>query len=163
MYENNATRTAPPAAIGGNATTVPAPSRDVLTEILRDGALRLLGQAIEVEVADWIGRHATVVDNAGRRQVVRNGHHPTRTLVTGVGPVAVTQPRVLDRRIVGQNQDSQDVDAADHAGACLGALLTGVVLVPVFGTIVTALLLGAVKLASASLLMVLGHPRRATS
>ena len=112
MYENNAMRTAPPAAIGGDATTVPAPSRDVLTEILRNGALRLLGQAIEVEVADWIGRHATVVDDAGRRQVVRNGHHPTRTLVTGVGPVAVTQPRVLDRRIVGQNQDGQDVDAA---------------------------------------------------
>ena len=55
------------------------------------------------------------------------------------------------------------INAADHAGACLGALLTGVVLVPVFGTIVTALLLGAVKLASASLLMVLGHPRRAAS
>jgi len=115
MYENNATRTAPPAAIGGDATTVPAPSRDVLTEILRDGAQRLLGQAIEVEVADWIGRHGNVVDDAGRRQVVRNGHHPTRRLVTGVGPVAVTQPRVLDRRIVGQNQDGQDVDAAGQS------------------------------------------------
>ncbi len=112
MHENNATRTAPPTAVGGDATTIPAPSRDVLTEILRDGAQRLLGQAIEAEVGDWIERHAGVTDAGGRQQVVRNGHHPTRTLVTGVGPVAVTQPRVLDRRIVGQNQDGQDVDAA---------------------------------------------------
>ena len=94
-------------------TTIPAPSRDLLTEILRDGAQRLLGQAIEAEVADWIEFHADVVDDSGRhQQVVRNGHHPTRTLVTGVGPVDVTQPRVLDRRIVGQDQDGQDVDAA---------------------------------------------------
>jgi transposase-like protein len=93
-------------------TTIPAPSRDVLTEILRDGAQHLLGQAIEAEVADWIERQASLTDGPGRRQVVRNGHHPTRTLVTGIGPVAVTQPRVLDRRIVGQNQDGQDMDVA---------------------------------------------------
>ena len=84
----------------------------MLTEILRDGAQRLLGQAIEAEVGDWIERHASLTDGPGRQQVVRNGHHPTRMLVTGVGPVAVTQPRVLDRRIVGQNQDGQDMDAA---------------------------------------------------
>jgi transposase-like protein len=100
------------ATVGGEAATIPAPSRDVLTEILRDGGQRLLGQAIEAEVADWIERHAGLTDDRGRQQVVRNGHHPTRTLVTGVGPVAVTQPRVLDRRIVRQDQDGQDMDAA---------------------------------------------------
>ena len=93
-------------------TTIPAPSRDVLTEILRDGAQRLLGNAIEAEVADWIGRHAGLTDARGRQQVVRNGHHPARTLITGVGAVTVTQPRVLDRRIVGQDQDGQDLNAA---------------------------------------------------
>lgn len=92
-------------------TTIPVPGRDVLTEILRDGAQRLLGYAIDAEIADWIERHASLTDEAGRQQVVRNGHHPTRTLVTGVGPVEVSQPRVLDRRIVGQNADGQDVDA----------------------------------------------------
>ena len=112
MCENTTTRTATPAAIGGHATTIPAPNRDVLTEILRDGAQRLLGQAVEAEVADWIEQHRSLTDDRGRQQVVRNGHHPTRTLVSGVGPVEVTQPRVLDRRIVGQNQDGQDVDAA---------------------------------------------------
>jgi putative transposase len=98
---------------GSSATnTIPAPGRDVLTEILRAGAQRLLGQAIAAEVEDWTARHAQFKDERGRQQVVRNGHQPTRTLVTGVGPVEVTQPRVLDRRIIGQNADGQDVDAA---------------------------------------------------
>ena len=35
-----------------------ATSRDVLTDILRDGAQRLLAQAIEAEVAEWIDSHA---------------------------------------------------------------------------------------------------------
>jgi transposase-like protein len=80
--------------------TIPVPGRDVLSEILRDGAQRLLAQAIDAEVTDWIERHAEVVDNAGHRQVVRNGHHPSRTILTGIGAVEVSQPRVHDRRIV---------------------------------------------------------------
>jgi putative transposase len=72
--------------------------QDVLTSILRDGAQRLLTQAIEAEVAEWIAAHRQVQDESGHRQVVRNGHLPERTLVTGVGPVKVKQPRVLDRR-----------------------------------------------------------------
>ena len=106
---------------GSNATTtIPVPGRDVLTEILRAGAQRLLGQAITAEVEDWTARHAQFKDEQGRQQVVKNGHHPPRTLVTGVGPVEITQPRVLDRRIVGRRDVElapgetvrQDVDAA---------------------------------------------------
>jgi transposase-like protein len=75
-----------------------ASSQDVLSGILRDGAQRLLTQAIEAEVTEWIDSHRHVQDGAGHRQVVRNGHLPQRTLLTGVGPVEVRQPRVLDRR-----------------------------------------------------------------
>ena len=92
--------------------TLPAPSRDILTEILHDGAQRLLAQAIDAEVADWIDRHAEVVGDNGRRQVVRNGHHPTRTILTGLGPLEVTQPRVHDRRIAGVDEDGQAIDSA---------------------------------------------------
>jgi putative transposase len=78
---------------------LPADStRDVLTGILRDGAQRLLAQAVEAEVAEWIESHAQVTSAAGHRQVVRNGHLPKRTIITGVGAVEVKQPRVLDRR-----------------------------------------------------------------
>src|SRR5579871_5821180 len=75
-----------------------ATSQDVLTDLLRDGAQRLLAQAVEAEVAEWIDSHQHVQDGAGHRQVVRNGHLPKRTLMTGVGAVEVQQPRVLDRR-----------------------------------------------------------------
>jgi transposase-like protein len=78
---------------------VPVPQgKDVLSEVLRQGAQKLLTQAIEAEVADWIDGHARIRDEAGHRQVVRNGSLPARTITTGVGPVEVKQPRVHDRR-----------------------------------------------------------------
>jgi transposase-like protein len=78
---------------------VPLPeSQDVLTEILRSGARQMLARAIEAEVAAWIDEHAHIKDEAGRRQVVRNGSHPERTILTGLGPIEVKQPRVQDRR-----------------------------------------------------------------
>jgi hypothetical protein len=54
----------------------------VLTDILQDGARRLLADAIEAEVASWIDAHAHLKDQAGRQQVVRNGH--LRVLRVGV-------------------------------------------------------------------------------
>jgi putative transposase len=72
--------------------------QDVLTEVLWDGARRMLAQAIEAEVAIWIDAHAHLTDQAGRQQVVRNCHLPERTIQTGIGPVEVKQPRVRDRR-----------------------------------------------------------------
>ncbi len=86
-------------------TTVALPtteSRDVLTEILRDGAKALLVEAIEAEVADWIDGHAHLKDENGHRQVVRNGRLPSRKITTGVGQVEVQQPRVHDRRSPGE-------------------------------------------------------------
>ncbi len=89
---------------------VPLPqARDVLTDILRQGAQTMLAQAVEAEVADWIDRHQDCRDATGRRQVVRNGHLPQRTITTGLGPVTVQQPRVHDRRPA---QDRQKFSAA---------------------------------------------------
>jgi len=73
-------------------------SQDVLTGILRQGAQRMLAQAIDAEVAEWIESHRDFRDQAGHRQVVRNGRLPKRTILSGVGPIEVEQPRVLDRR-----------------------------------------------------------------
>jgi transposase-like protein len=76
----------------------PSTSRDVLTEILRQGAQEMLSAAIEAEVAEWIGGHDHLQDERGHRQVVRNGYLPERSITTGVGPVKIRQPRVHDRR-----------------------------------------------------------------
>src|SRR3954465_13570615 len=40
---------------------------------------------------------AWLVDEQGRRRVVRNGHGPGGSLQTGIGPIAVRRPKVRDR------------------------------------------------------------------
>ncbi|HET6522077.1 MAG TPA: IS256 family transposase [Geminicoccaceae bacterium] len=74
-----------------------APSGDPLTEVLRHGARALLAQAVEAEVAAFLAAHAGLVDEAGRRRLVRNGFLPERVIQTGIGAVPVRQPRVRDR------------------------------------------------------------------
>src|SRR5215468_9398810 len=82
-----------------NADALPlVTEKDVLTEVLRQGATQLLAQAIQAEVAAYLEARSDLRDEAGRHQVVRNGYLPQRTLLTGLGSVAVKQPRVQDRR-----------------------------------------------------------------
>ena len=73
-------------------------SKDVLTEILRAGARKMLAMAIEDEVEAYIEQHADQRDAEGHRLVVRNGHKVERAIQTGIGPVTVRQPRVDDQR-----------------------------------------------------------------
>src|SRR3954449_2257240 len=70
---------------------------DSLTEILRSGARALLTQAVEAEVAEFLAKHADLKTETGHQRVVRHGHLPEREIMTGIGPVAVRQPRVRDR------------------------------------------------------------------
>ncbi len=79
-------------------------SRDVLTEVLHRGAQQMLLTAIQAEVDDYLAARAATVDAAGRRGVVRNGHLPPRTIQTPLGDVRVQQPRVRDRRPVGERE-----------------------------------------------------------
>ena len=69
-----------------------------LEELLRQGARRMLQQAIENEVAEYLEWYAHLRDDAGRRVVVRHGSLPERNLVTGIGRIGVRQPRVRDRQ-----------------------------------------------------------------
>jgi hypothetical protein len=75
-----------------------------LTDILRRGARTLLARAIDSEVAAYLQERAHLKDGAGRQQVVRNGYLPERTVLTGVGPVEVKQPRMRDRRPAEQRE-----------------------------------------------------------
>ena len=78
---------------------LPVPqSQDVMTEILRAGAQKMLADMIQAEVEEWLAERAHVRDEQGRRQVVRNGYLPEREITSGVGQVKVKQPRVRDRR-----------------------------------------------------------------
>jgi len=83
----------------GSAAVLPSVSaQDVLGEILREGAQRMLAKAVQAEVAEWIDARRDVVDKHGRQQVVRNGYMPKRSILTGLGEIEVEQPRVHDRR-----------------------------------------------------------------
>jgi Zn-dependent peptidase ImmA (M78 family) len=71
---------------------------DSLTEVLRHGARALLVRAVETEVAEFLGQHAELKTDDGRQRLVRHGHLPEREIMTGIGSVAVRQPRVRDRQ-----------------------------------------------------------------
>jgi hypothetical protein len=68
--------------------------RSPLDELVRRGAQQMLQAAINAEVEQFLDQHSGRVDAQGRRQVVRNGHLPTREILTGAGPLEVQQPRV---------------------------------------------------------------------
>lgn len=70
----------------------------VLDDLVREGARKMLQEAIEGEVTEYLGRHRAATDGSGRRLVVRNGYLPERDLITGAGPVRIRQPRVRDQR-----------------------------------------------------------------
>jgi putative transposase len=69
-----------------------------LDEIAREGARRLLVQALNLEVEQYIQSHKDDVDENGRRLVVRNGHAKSRKITMGSGSVEIEAPRVNDRR-----------------------------------------------------------------
>ncbi|GLW60414.1 IS256 family transposase [Hydrogenophilus thermoluteolus] len=69
---------------------MPGGIEDSLTELLRNGARRLIQQAIEAELAEMLAKYEGQTDEQGRRAVVRNGYLPEREILTGVGPVTST-------------------------------------------------------------------------
>jgi transposase-like protein len=72
-------------------------SRVALDEIVRQGARRMLQEALENEVAEYLALTARRKTEAGRRDIVRNGHLPEREVISGAGPLPIRQPRVRDR------------------------------------------------------------------
>jgi putative transposase len=70
---------------------------DPITEIIRQGARKLLAQALEAEIDLFINQYADLRDELGRQRIVRNGYLPQREIQSGVGAVKVKAPRVRDR------------------------------------------------------------------
>src|SRR5262249_41403309 len=72
--------------------------RPLIDEIVREGARRMLAEALRAEVDAYVAAFAAERDESGRRLVVRNGYHQPREVLTGAGAVEVTAPRVNDKR-----------------------------------------------------------------
>ena len=81
-----------------------------LDEVARRGAQALLQKALDVEVDLFLERYQYVMDDQGRRQVVRNGSRPPRRIITGAGPLDVATPRV-DDRVLARHGDARFTSA----------------------------------------------------
>ncbi len=70
-----------------------------LDELAREGARRMIVEALELEVELYTQALRHVRDEQGHAMVVRNGKsHHERTVNLGAGPVSLRAPRVDDRR-----------------------------------------------------------------
>ncbi len=72
---------------------------DLLTDVLRAGARRLLAQAIELEADAFLADMRNLKLPDGRARLVRHGHGPEREIQTGIGPVPVSRVRIRDRGV----------------------------------------------------------------
>ena len=71
---------------------------DPITQILRNGARKLLANALEAEINSFLEQYAELTDEQGRKRITRNGYLPEREIQTGIGPVRVKAPRACDRK-----------------------------------------------------------------
>lgn len=72
-------------------------SQNLLEKIIREGARKMLQVALEAEVQEFIDLYANHKDSNGHRVVVKNGYKPSRSILSGIGPLEIKQPRVDDR------------------------------------------------------------------
>ena len=82
-------------------TSLPDPSgfsADAFTDILRNGARKLIEQAIHAELAALMATFSEEKLENGTSRLVRHGYLPEREVMTGIGPVPVKVPRVRDRK-----------------------------------------------------------------
>lgn len=70
-----------------------------LDEIARQGAKRMLAEALEAEVEAYLEAARAERDEQGRALVVRNGYAREREVLLGAGTIEVRAPRVNDRRV----------------------------------------------------------------
>jgi len=79
MQENTITQLPDPLGFGS----------DAFTDVLRDGARKLIEQAIQAELATLMAAFSKERLDDGRARLVRHGHLPEREVLTGIGPVPV--------------------------------------------------------------------------
>lgn len=76
--------------------------KDPLTEILREGARKLLAEALKFEIEDFIREYECLRRKDGRHRITKNGYLPEREIQSGIGPVPVEVPRSRDREPEGE-------------------------------------------------------------
>jgi transposase-like protein len=75
----------------------PTTARDALTDVLREGAQKLLAEAVQAEVGTFLEEYQGLRDERGHQRVVRKGYLPEREIQTGLGGIKRRVPRTRDR------------------------------------------------------------------
>ena len=70
---------------------------DPLTELAREGAHRMLAEALKAEADAFVASFADEQLEDGRQRIVRHGFGPERQIQTGIGALGVRRPKVRDR------------------------------------------------------------------
>ena len=86
-------------------------SQDLLERLARNGARSALQAALEEEVDQFLQKFMHFRNDKGHRMAVRNGYMPERTILSGIGPLAIRQPRVDDRGL-GNTEEGQRFSSA---------------------------------------------------
>ena len=84
-----------------NVVSLAAPASgvlsDPLTDLLRLNARRLIEVAVAAEFEEYLSAFSEERLPDGRRRVVRNGSHPERKILTGIGALEVKVPKARSR------------------------------------------------------------------
>jgi putative transposase len=94
-----------------------------LEELIRQGAQRIIRQALEAELTEVMTNYAHVTTMGGQQVVVRNGYQPERAILTAAGPVCVRVPKVRDRSKSGVKFNSRLVPPYVRRSARMSAAL----------------------------------------
>ena len=70
---------------------------DPLTKLAREGARRMLAEALKAEADAFVASFADEQLEDGRQRIVRHGFGPERQIQTGIGALDVQRPKVRDR------------------------------------------------------------------
>jgi putative transposase len=70
---------------------------DPLTELAREGARRMLAEALKAEADAFVASFSDEKLDDGRQRIVRHGLGPKRQIQTGIGALDVERPKVRDR------------------------------------------------------------------
>jgi putative transposase len=70
-----------------------------LDQVARQGARKMLAQALQAEVEAYVEAAKGERDEHGLALVVKNGHAQSREILCGAGTIEVRAPRVNDRRV----------------------------------------------------------------
>jgi len=79
-------------------TTTNEVPRQTLDEVALAGARMMIARALVLEVNEYIDRHKELLDDHGKKLVVRNGVSQARSVTVGSGTMQLQAPRVNDRR-----------------------------------------------------------------